>query len=134
MFMFSKKAVPSISTIFVVLLIVQGTVQISECSWAIRAFVGLLRLAVPRGIPVLVMAVTLLNNAKKASFMVLTDPELKGRWAEPPAATRRFLACWNEREMAIGGVWRWLLVVFGSTRPEKHVFLVCLFFFPVADR
>ena len=31
-----------------------------------------------------------------------------------------FSACWNERAMAIGGVCRWLLVVFGSTRPKQN--------------
>ena len=37
----------------------------------------------------------------------------------PPAGKRRFSACWNERAMAIGGLCRWLLVVFGSTRPKR---------------
>ena len=31
-----------------------------------------------------------------------------------------FSACWDEREAAFGGVCRWPLVVFGSTRPKKN--------------
>ena len=53
-------------------------------------------------------------------LQVGTDPELKGGWIEPPAARRIFPACWDEREAAFGGVCRWPLVVFGSTRPKKN--------------
>ena len=54
---------------------------------------------------------------------VPTDPELKGRWTEPPAAIRQaFSACWNERAVAIGGVCRWLLAMFGSTRPNIYIY------------
>ena len=31
-----------------------------------------------------------------------------------------FSACWDEREAAFGGVCRWPLVVFGSTRPKTN--------------
>ena len=51
-------------------------------------------------------------------LQVGTDPELKGGWIEPPAARRIFPACWDEREAAFGGVYRWPLVVFGSTGPK----------------
>ena len=59
----------------------------------------------------------------RASFgQTETDPELsKGAVDCPPCEKDGdFPACWNERAMAIGGICRWLLVVFGSTRPKKN--------------
>jgi hypothetical protein len=60
-----------------------------------------------------------------------TDPELKGRWLIPRRQKGDFLACWDEREAAFGGVCRWPLGVFGSTGPKKIIFflLSCLGWF-----
>ena len=67
------------------------------------------------------------------------DTELKGGHPPPlrpcgETAIFSVLECY-ERAMAIGGVFRWLLVVLGSTRPKKipKKFLARRGWFSVAD-
>jgi len=57
-----------------------------------------------------------------------TDPELKGRWTEPPAPKRRFF---GELESTRNGDWRCLSVASGCVRADstnKKLFFVGLVF------
>ena len=65
-------------------------------------------------------------NCRPASRLAVHDVSMRPldhrrlfRGLSPQRRNGDFSACWDEREAAFGGVCRWPLVAFGSTRPKK---------------